>query len=42
MDYFYSKERGWITLAYSRGAWVFAISARNESLLNAAVEAFPY
>lgn len=41
-DYFYSKEPGWITFAYSRGAWVFAVSARNESVLNAAVEAFPH
>lgn len=42
VDYFYSREPGWISFAYRQDTWIIAVSARTQAALDAAVEQFPY
>lgn len=42
IDFFYSREPGWITFVYSHDQWIFSISSRTQVMLDAAVSQFPY
>jgi len=42
VDFFYSSVRGWVSLTWSHGPWVYSISAAKFDNLEAMVEVFPY
>ncbi|HML21463.1 MAG TPA: hypothetical protein PKD09_07445 [Aggregatilinea sp.] len=42
IDFFYSREPGWITFVYSHDQWIISISSRTQAMLDAAVNQFPY
>jgi hypothetical protein len=42
VDFFYSSVRGWVSLTWSHGPWVYSISATKFDNLEDLVGAFPY
>jgi hypothetical protein len=42
VDFFYSSVRGWVSLTWSHGPWVYSISATKFNNLEDFVGAFPY
>jgi hypothetical protein len=42
VDFFYSSVRGWVSLTWSHGPWVYSVSATKFTNLEDVVGAFPY
>jgi len=41
-DYFFSSVRGWVTLTWRRGPWIFSLSSVKFESLEPAIEAYSY